>query len=320
MMREGYPTMWEKMAQLRGRIAGRMRNIFEKYSLRCGRDTKNAPKEGARLCRFTRETTELFCISRTRTSEFSNKMFGVLKQDVRSLNTMLKVCRSRKARSLSTKILKYQILRIVHVARSESRGLFAELETEFEAVVVGEQRTYVAETRVCHATGNFAGGTEEGEEFVAIEKDADAGSGAHNLGLELHESTEEREGEHLLVGVEGVGTADGHTVEVGFKGVVGIENKGGAAFLETKTGEVFIEFGFEHASCCHATSLGEEVLAFKNGAHTGVAPTAHEFALGDGLAAEDRTEEIVEDVAPCCESCASVARIEVLAEGVEGAA
>ena len=58
----------------------------------------------------------------------------------------------------------------------------------------------------------------------------------------------------------------------------------------------------------------------KNGAHTGVAPTAHEFALGDGLAAEDRTEEVVEDVAPCCESCASVARIEVLAKGVEGAA
>ena len=25
--------------------------------------------------------------------------------------------------------------------------------------------------------------------------------------------------------------------------------------------------------------MGEEVLAFKNGAHTGVAPTAHEFAL-----------------------------------------
>ena len=138
--------------------------------------------------------------------------------------------------------------------------------------------------------------------------------------MELHESSEEREGEHFLAGVEGVGSADGHTVEVGFKGVVGIENEGGAAFLETETGEVFIEFGFEHASCCHATSLGEEVLAFKNGAHTGVAPTTHEFALGDGLATEDRTEEVVEDVAPCCESCASVARIEVLAEGVEGAA
>lgn len=44
------------------RIAGRMRNIFEKYSLRCGRDTKNAPKEGACLYDFTREATELFCI------------------------------------------------------------------------------------------------------------------------------------------------------------------------------------------------------------------------------------------------------------------
>ena len=52
----------------------------------------------------------------------------------------------------------------------ESRGLFAELETEFEAVVVGEQRTYVTETRVCHATGDLAGGTEKGEEFVAIER------------------------------------------------------------------------------------------------------------------------------------------------------
>ena len=99
--------MWEKMAQLRGRIAGSMRNIFEKRVLRCGRDTKNAPKEGACLYDFTREATELFCISRTRCSEFSNKMFGVLKQDVRSLNTMLKVCRSRKARRLSTKILKH---------------------------------------------------------------------------------------------------------------------------------------------------------------------------------------------------------------------
>ena len=117
----------------------------------------------------------------------------------------------------------------------ESRGLFAELETEFEAVVVGEQRTYVAETRVCHATGNFAGGTEEGEEFVTIEKDADAGSGAHYLGMEIHQTTEKGKVEHLLAGVEGVGAADGHTVEVCFKGVVGIENEGGAAFFETKT-------------------------------------------------------------------------------------
>lgn len=88
--------MWEKMAQLRGRIAGRMRNIFEKYSLRCGRDTKNAPKEGACLYDFTREATELFYISRTRASDFTNKMFGVLKQDVRSLNTILKVSQEQK--------------------------------------------------------------------------------------------------------------------------------------------------------------------------------------------------------------------------------
>jgi hypothetical protein len=70
-----------------GRVAGRMRNIFEKYSLHCGRDTKNAPKEGACLYDFTREATELFCISRTRASDFSNKMFGVHKQDVRISQT-----------------------------------------------------------------------------------------------------------------------------------------------------------------------------------------------------------------------------------------
>lgn len=57
---EGCPTLWGKVPNNVGRIAGRMRNIFEKYSLRCGRDTKNAPKEGACLYRFTREATELF--------------------------------------------------------------------------------------------------------------------------------------------------------------------------------------------------------------------------------------------------------------------
>ena len=67
----------EEMRNNLGRVAGRMRNIFEKYSLRCGRDTKNAPKEGACLYDFTREATELFCISRTRASEFTNKMFGI---------------------------------------------------------------------------------------------------------------------------------------------------------------------------------------------------------------------------------------------------
>lgn len=55
-------------------------------------------------------------------------------------------------------------------------------------------------------------------------------------------------------------------------------------------------------------------MAFKNGAYTSVAPTSHEFALGDGLATEDRTEEIVEDVAPCCNSCAGVASAESLIE------
>ncbi len=50
---------------------------------------KMPPKRGHWFCYFTREATELFCISSTRCSEFSNKMFGFLKQDVRSLNTML---------------------------------------------------------------------------------------------------------------------------------------------------------------------------------------------------------------------------------------
>ena len=97
----------ERCAIMWGELLEECATFLEKYSLRCGRDTKNAPKEGACLYDFTREATELFCISRTRCSEFSNKMFGVHKQDVRSLNTMLKVCRSRKARSLSTKILKH---------------------------------------------------------------------------------------------------------------------------------------------------------------------------------------------------------------------
>ena len=98
-----------------GRIAGRMRNIFEKYILRYGRDTKNAPKEGACLYDFTREATELFCISRTRASDFSNKMFGVHKQDVRSLNTMLKVSQEQKGSDIEHKDT--QTLRIVRDSR-----------------------------------------------------------------------------------------------------------------------------------------------------------------------------------------------------------
>ena len=64
-----------------------MDTIWEKRGLRCGRDTKNAPKEGACLYDFTREATELFCISSTRASDFTNKTFGVLKQDVRISQT-----------------------------------------------------------------------------------------------------------------------------------------------------------------------------------------------------------------------------------------
>ena len=86
---EGCPTLWGEVLNNVGELLEECVTFLEKYSLRCGRDTKNAPKEGACLYDFTREATELFCISRTRCSEFSNRMFGVLKQDVRSLNTML---------------------------------------------------------------------------------------------------------------------------------------------------------------------------------------------------------------------------------------
>ena len=72
-----FPTMWEMMAQLRERIAERMRNIFGEILPALREGQKNAPKEGACLYDFTREATELFCISSTRCSDFSNRMFGV---------------------------------------------------------------------------------------------------------------------------------------------------------------------------------------------------------------------------------------------------
>ncbi len=53
-------------------------------------------------------------ISQTRYSEFSNKMFGVHKQDVRSLNTMLKVSQEQKGSDIEHKDT--QTLRIVRVA------------------------------------------------------------------------------------------------------------------------------------------------------------------------------------------------------------
>jgi hypothetical protein len=86
----------ERCAIMWGELLEECTTFLEKYSLRCGRDTKNAPKEGACLYDFTREATELFYISRTRASDFTNKMFGVLKQDVRSLNTILKVSQEQK--------------------------------------------------------------------------------------------------------------------------------------------------------------------------------------------------------------------------------
>lgn len=177
-----------------------------------------------------------------RCSDFSNKIFGCHKQDVRMQNTKLEGLQEQKGSDIEHKDTRTLEQRVA--LWGESRGLFAEFETEFEPLVVAEQRTYVAETRICHATGDLAGCPEEGEEFVAIEKDADTGSGAHHLGMEIHQSTEEGEVEHLLAGLEGVGAADGHTVEVGLECVVGIENEGGAAFFETETSEVFIEFSF----------------------------------------------------------------------------
>ena len=86
----GCPTLWGEVPNNVGELLEECATFLEKRGLRCGRDTKNAPKEGACLYDFTREATELFCISSTRCSDFTNKMFGVLKQDVRSFNTMLK--------------------------------------------------------------------------------------------------------------------------------------------------------------------------------------------------------------------------------------
>jgi len=81
-----------------GRIAGRMHNIFGEIqpAREGGGKKKSPPRGGACLYDFTREATELFYISRTRASDFTNKMFGVLKQDVRSLNTILKVSQEQK--------------------------------------------------------------------------------------------------------------------------------------------------------------------------------------------------------------------------------
>jgi hypothetical protein len=66
----------EEMAQLHGRIAGRMRNIFGEIQPALREGQKNAPEKGACLYGFTREATE---------------MFRFHKLDVWSLNTILKV-------------------------------------------------------------------------------------------------------------------------------------------------------------------------------------------------------------------------------------
>ena len=91
--------------------------------------------------------------------------------------------------------------------------------------------------------------------------------------------------------------------------MVGFESKRGCAFFESKTREVFIEFAFDDASRCCATCLCEVVGAFKNGFHAGVVPTTHEFTLCDGLAVEQRTEEVVEDVTACGLCCGGFAGI-----------
>ena len=54
------------------------------------------------------------------------------------------------------------------------------------------------------------------------------------MGLELHESTEEREGEHLLVGVEGVGAADGIPLRLASKVWSALKTKVVLPFLKPK--------------------------------------------------------------------------------------
>lgn len=185
-----------------------------------------------------------------------------------------------------------------------------------ETIVVAEEGVDIGEARVGHVAEELARCAEEREEFVALKEDADARGGAHHLGVEVDQTTEETEVKHALRGLEGVGATEGNAVEVGFEGAIGFEHEDGATRFETESGEVFVEFGFEHASCGHATRLGEEVLTFKHGVDARVVPLSHEFALSDGLFAEHGAEEIVEDVAPCLEGCACVARIEDLCEGV----
>lgn len=174
---------------------------------------------------------------------------------------------------------------------------------------MGEQRTYVRQTRVGHSTCDFACSGEEREEFVVVKQDAHARSGACYLRFELEKPAEEGEMEHLLVGIERICSTQRHTVEIGFKGVVGFERKCGCSFFESKTREVLIEFAFDDASRCCATCLCEVVGTFKNGFHAGVVPTTHEFTLCDGLAVEQRTEEVVEDVAACGLCCGGFAGI-----------
>ena len=184
---------------------------------------------------------------------------------------------------------------------------------------MGEQRTYVRQTGVGHSTTNLACSGEEREEFVVVKQNAHARSGACYLRFELEKPTEEGEMEHLLVGIERICSTQRHTVEIGFKGVVGFESKRGGTFFESKTREVFIEFAFDDASRCCATCLCEVVGTFKNGFHAGVVPTTHEFTLCDGLAVEQRTEEVVEDVAACGLCCGAVASLKGLIEGAAGA-
>lgn len=72
------------MAQLHGRIAGRMRNIFGEIQPALREGQKNAPEKGACLYGFTREVTEMFGvhkldvqISQTRCLEFEHNTQGI---------------------------------------------------------------------------------------------------------------------------------------------------------------------------------------------------------------------------------------------------
>ena len=69
--------MWEKMAQLRGRIAGRMRNIFGEIQPALREGEKNAPEKGALALWFHSRGYGDVRSSQTRCLEFEHKALGI---------------------------------------------------------------------------------------------------------------------------------------------------------------------------------------------------------------------------------------------------